>query len=105
KARPAHKNASSKNPPQPNLQPWGNVGAVPKSKWKKMDSSDSSDETCAICCDDELNTDSCELECGHLFHRICIRKWITQQSSTCPVCRTHALLPEEFPELPVRNKH
>ncbi|XP_030316378.1 E3 ubiquitin-protein ligase TTC3 [Calypte anna] len=105
KARPAHKNASSKNPPQPNLQPWGNVGAVPKSKWKKMDSTDSSDDTCAICCDDELKTDSCELECGHLFHRICIRKWITQQSSTCPVCRAHALLPEEFPELPVRNKH
>lgn len=39
KARPAHKNASSKNilPSQPNLQPWGNAGATPKAKWKKLD--------------------------------------------------------------------
>ncbi|XP_072702580.1 E3 ubiquitin-protein ligase TTC3 isoform X3 [Ciconia boyciana] len=104
KARPAHKNASSKNPSQPSLQPWGNVGATPKSKWKKLDYTASSDDPCTIC-HDELSRDSCELECGHRFHRECIRTWLKQHSSTCPICRVHALLPEDFPELPARNKY
>ncbi|XP_030327782.1 E3 ubiquitin-protein ligase TTC3 isoform X3 [Strigops habroptila] len=105
KAKPATalKKASSKNPPQPSLQPWGNVGATPKSKWKKRDYTASSDDPCTIC-HDELSRDSCELECGHRFHRECIRTWLKQHSSTCPICRVHALLPEDFPELPARNK-
>ncbi|XP_035401875.1 E3 ubiquitin-protein ligase TTC3 isoform X3 [Cygnus atratus] len=106
KARPVHKNASSQNtyPAQPNLQPWGNVGAMPKSKWKKIDSTASSDDPCTIC-HDELSRDSCELECGHHFHRECIRKWLKEHSSTCPICRNHVLLPEDFPELPARKKY
>ncbi|NXK83630.1 TTC3 ligase, partial [Amazona guildingii] len=104
KAKPALKNASSKNPPQPSLQPWGNAGATPKSKWKKRDFKASSDDPCTIC-HDELNRDLCELECGHRFHRECIRTWLKQHSSTCPICRVHALLPEDFPELPARNKY
>ncbi|XP_068273537.1 E3 ubiquitin-protein ligase TTC3 isoform X2 [Nyctibius grandis] len=104
KARPVHKNVSSRNPSQPNLQPWGNVGATPKSKWKKLDYTASTDDPCIIC-HDELSRDSCELECGHRFHRECIRTWLKQHSSTCPICRVHALLPEDFPELPARNKY
>ncbi|XP_040440994.1 E3 ubiquitin-protein ligase TTC3 isoform X1 [Falco naumanni] len=104
KAQPAQKKALSKNPSQPNLQPWGNVGATPKSKWKKLDYTASSDDPCTIC-HDELSRDMCELECGHRFHRECIRTWLKQHSSTCPICRIHALLPEDFPELPARNKY
>ncbi|KAM6310150.1 E3 ubiquitin-protein ligase TTC3 [Aegotheles albertisi] len=104
KARPVHKNTSSKNLSQSNLQPWGNVGATSKSKWKKLDNTASSDDPCTIC-HDELSRDLCELECGHRFHRECIRTWLKQHSSTCPICRVHALLPEDFPELPARNKH
>ncbi|NXT23422.1 DZIP3 ligase, partial [Syrrhaptes paradoxus] len=104
KGRPVLKNASSKNPSQPHLQPWGNVGATPKSKWKKLDDTASSDDPCTIC-HDELSRDLCELECGHHFHRECIRTWLKQHSSTCPICRVHALLPEDFPELPARNRY
>ncbi|NWW93779.1 DZIP3 ligase, partial [Rhynochetos jubatus] len=104
KARPVLKNTSSRSPSQPNLQPWGNVGATPKSKWKKLDYTASSDDPCTIC-HDELSRDWCELECGHRFHRECIRTWLKQHSSTCPICRVHALLPEDFPELPARNKY
>ncbi|XP_010281056.1 PREDICTED: E3 ubiquitin-protein ligase TTC3, partial [Phaethon lepturus] len=104
KARPVHQHASSQNPPQANLQPWGNVGATARSKWKKRDYAASSDDPCTIC-HDELSRDSCELECGHRFHRECIRTWLKQHSSTCPICRVHALLPEDFPELPARNKY
>ncbi|XP_075627949.1 E3 ubiquitin-protein ligase TTC3 isoform X3 [Balearica regulorum gibbericeps] len=104
KARPVQKNASSKNPSWPNLQPWENVGAIPKSKWKKLDYTASSDELCTIC-HDELIKDLCELECGHCFHRECIRTWLKQHSSTCPICRIHVLLSEDFPKLPARNKY
>ncbi|NWR11728.1 DZIP3 ligase, partial [Paradoxornis webbianus] len=99
RAAPAPKNSSSKNPSQPNLQPWGN--AAPKTKWKKDKAS--SEDPCSIC-HDELSRDCCELECGHHFHRECIRTWLKQHSSTCPICRVHALLPEDFPELPAWNK-
>ncbi|KFQ37855.1 E3 ubiquitin-protein ligase TTC3, partial [Mesitornis unicolor] len=102
-ARLAHKNASSKSLSRPNLQPWRNVGATPKSKWKKLEYTASRDDPCTIC-HDELSRDSCELECGHHFHRECIRTWLKQHSSTCPICRVHVLLPEDFPELPAWNK-
>ncbi|NXE49779.1 TTC3 ligase, partial [Casuarius casuarius] len=104
KARP--KNATSKNPypSRPNSQPWGNVGATSRSKWKKSDDTISDDDPCIIC-HEELSRDSCELECGHRFHRECIRTWLKEHSSTCPICRVHALLPEDFPELPPRNKY
>ncbi|NXL74589.1 DZIP3 ligase, partial [Leptocoma aspasia] len=101
RAAPTPKNSSSKNP---NLQPWGNAGATPKAKWRKQDSAACSEDPCTIC-HDELSTDCCELECGHHFHRECIRPWLKQHSSTCPICRVHTLLPEDFPELPAWNKH
>ncbi|XP_064262599.1 E3 ubiquitin-protein ligase TTC3 isoform X4 [Passer domesticus] len=62
------KNSSSKNPSQPNLQPWGNAGAMPKARWRKQDSAACSEDPCSIC-HDELSRDCCELECGHHFHR------------------------------------
>ncbi|KFV77560.1 E3 ubiquitin-protein ligase TTC3, partial [Struthio camelus australis] len=106
KARPGHKNATSKNayPSWPNSQPWGNVGVTSRSKWKKSDDTTSDDDPCIIC-HEELSTDLCELECGHRFHKVCIRTWLKEHSSTCPMCRVHALLPEDFPELPPRNKY
>ncbi|CAN8197029.1 unnamed protein product [Coccothraustes coccothraustes] len=103
RAAPAPKTSSSKNLSQPNLQPWGNAGATPKAKWRKQDSAACSEDPCTIC-HDELSRDCCELECGHHFHRECIRTWLKQHSSTCPICRVHALLPEDFPELPAWNK-
>lgn len=34
-----------------------------------------------------------------LFLFQCIRKWLLGEQSTCPTCRVHALLPDEFPRL------
>ncbi|NWS66468.1 DZIP3 ligase, partial [Crotophaga sulcirostris] len=104
KARPVLKNTSSKNSSRQNPQPWGNVGATPKSKWKKPDYTAASNDPCTIC-HDELSRDLYELKCGHHFHKECIRTWLKQHSSTCPICRDHALLLEDFPELPARNKY
>ncbi|NWR22525.1 DZIP3 ligase, partial [Emberiza fucata] len=54
------------------------------------------DDPCTIC-HEELGRNSCELECGHEFHRECIRTWLLLHSSTCPVCREHAVLPADIP--------
>ncbi|NWX67361.1 DZIP3 ligase, partial [Promerops cafer] len=62
----------------------------------------SGDDPCTIC-HEELSRNSCELECGHEFHRECIRTWLQQHSSTCPICRDYAVLPADLPERPARN--
>ncbi|NWZ85552.1 DZIP3 ligase, partial [Poecile atricapillus] len=62
----------------------------------------SSNDPCTIC-HEELGRNSCELECGHEFHRKCIRTWLQEHSSTCPICRDYAVLPADVPERPARN--
>lgn len=52
-------------------------------------------EICSICLDEYAPDDVLgELPCGHVFHRDCIGKWLTERSSTCPLCKTD-LLPNE----------
>lgn len=87
------------------------------------------EDPCIICHDDMSPDDICVLECRHSFHKEvsdsvsesvsdgrqlspnafcsvcvqCIRSWLKEQS-TCPTCRDHALLPEDFPVLPGRRR-
>ncbi|XP_029459109.1 E3 ubiquitin-protein ligase TTC3 [Rhinatrema bivittatum] len=80
------------------LLPWKPVGRSAKSKWQKSNDSPSFEDPCIIC-HEELNANTvCVLECGHQFHKECIRTWLHAQS-TCPTCRVHTLLPEDFPAL------
>uniref|UniRef100_A0A674B3A1 RING-type E3 ubiquitin transferase n=1 Tax=Salmo trutta TaxID=8032 RepID=A0A674B3A1_SALTR len=76
---------------------WKSVGAQGHSKSKALNMED----PCIICHDDMSQEDLCVLECRHSFHRDCIKSWLKEQS-TCPTCREHALLPEDFPLLPGR---
>ncbi|NWW11565.1 DZIP3 ligase, partial [Oreocharis arfaki] len=62
----------------------------------------SGDDPCTIC-HEELSRNTCELECGHEFHRECIRTWLQEHSSTCPICRDYAVFPTDVPERPARN--
>ncbi|NXB75086.1 DZIP3 ligase, partial [Donacobius atricapilla] len=62
----------------------------------------SSNDPCTIC-HEELGRNACELECGHEFHRECIRTWLQDHSSTCPICRDYAVLPADVPERPAWN--
>ncbi|KAM8976982.1 E3 ubiquitin-protein ligase TTC3 [Pelodytes ibericus] len=80
-------------------QPWRLVTTPTKSKWQKPNSCEpSSDEPCIICHDELKQYPLHMLDCGHYFHKHCITKWLHTQS-TCPTCRDHALLPEDFPVL------
>ncbi|KAF4108623.1 E3 ubiquitin-protein ligase TTC3 isoform X2 [Onychostoma macrolepis] len=61
------------------------------------------EDPCIICHEDMSAEEVCVLECRHSFHRECIKSWLKEQS-TCPTCREHALLPEDFPMLPGRHR-
>eukprot|EP00079_Xenopus_tropicalis_P015031 XP_004912171.1 PREDICTED: E3 ubiquitin-protein ligase TTC3 isoform X2 [Xenopus tropicalis] len=84
--------------PQPK-QPWRVVTGPSKNKWQKSDDTECyNDEPCIICHDELQQYPVQKLDCGHCFHRHCIKTWLNTQS-TCPTCRDHALLPEDFPAL------
>ncbi|XP_028322024.1 E3 ubiquitin-protein ligase TTC3 [Gouania willdenowi] len=77
---------------------WQAVG-----QQRSMDTSALNEEDpCIICHEEMTSVDTCVLECRHSFHNECIRSWLREQS-TCPTCRTLALLPEEFPALTGRR--
>ncbi|KAK7327277.1 hypothetical protein VNO80_31644 [Phaseolus coccineus] len=50
---------------------------------------------CCVCLtrfkpESEIN----RLPCGHLFHKVCMEKWLDYWNTTCPLCRT-PLMPED----------
>ena len=55
------------------------------------------DTTCIVCL--EEMTLAKRLKCGHIFHMICLHRWI-EQNTTCPTCRTKIVL-EDDPVPPV----
>jgi hypothetical protein len=40
---------------------------------------------CPICLEDNL--ENIILDCKHVFCKKCIKKWVTSNSKTCPLCR------------------
>ncbi|CAN9501167.1 unnamed protein product [Ophioblennius macclurei] len=61
------------------------------------------EDPCIICHEDMTPDDIRVLECRHSFHRECIKSWLKEQS-TCPTCRNHALLNDDFPVLVGRRR-
>ncbi|KAL2510052.1 E3 ubiquitin-protein ligase [Forsythia ovata] len=63
------------------------------------ESGDSSVE-CAVClCKIEEGDEIRELRCDHLFHKVCLDRWLSYGHTTCPLCRNNLKLPpflEEF---------
>jgi len=44
---------------------------------------------CTICLEDFNDQDEVRmLFCKHIFHKICVDKWLTENNVTCPVCRS-----------------
>nr|XP_033804507.1 E3 ubiquitin-protein ligase TTC3 isoform X2 [Geotrypetes seraphini] len=89
---------SRKSGPSQLTQPWRSVGGPAKSKWQKSTKSAPFEDPCIICHEELSPSTVCVLECGHQFHNDCIKTWLHAQS-TCPTCRVHTLLPEDFPAL------
>lgn len=50
---------------------------------------------CSVCLTQfEPESEINHLSCGHVFHRVCLEKWLDYWNVTCPLCRT-PLMPEE----------
>lgn len=80
-------------------QPWRPVNVHTAPQWQGSGNIIFDGEPCIICHDDLTPDGMCALQCGHHFHEVCIKQWL-KANSTCPTCRVHALLPEDFPMLP-----
>jgi hypothetical protein len=48
-----------------------------------------SESRCLVClCDYEVREEARKLiNCGHLFHKLCIDQWLTTGRNSCPLCR------------------
>lgn len=58
---------------------------------------------CRICHEDYSPGDQLvKLPCGHIFHKDCCKKWLGEETATCPVCRLNLLDPTAAP-LPSRT--
>ena len=44
------------------------------------------DDVCPICYSDIRNSEARVTTCKHVFHSICLRKWLYIQD-TCPMCQ------------------
>ncbi|XP_061337128.1 probable E3 ubiquitin-protein ligase XERICO [Gastrolobium bilobum] len=50
---------------------------------------------CTVCLTQfEPESEINRLSCGHLFHKVCLEKWLDYWNITCPLCRT-PLMPED----------
>ncbi|XP_077149996.1 E3 ubiquitin-protein ligase TTC3 isoform X2 [Ranitomeya variabilis] len=95
-------NVSSSAVAQPK-QPWRVVAGGARNKWQNSDLESFGEDPCIICHDELKQFPVHKLDCGHYFHKHCIKTWLHTQS-TCPTCREHALLPEDFPVLAGRMR-
>ncbi|KAK4715324.1 hypothetical protein R3W88_013662 [Solanum pinnatisectum] len=57
-------------------------------------SSNSDSVECSVClCKIEEGEEVRELRCDHLFHRVCLDRWLGMGRMTCPLCRNHLKQP------------
>ncbi|XP_058483305.1 E3 ubiquitin-protein ligase TTC3 [Solea solea] len=93
-----------------NIVRRGNAAGTPPPVWQPIENhrhvhpdAINVEDPCIICHEDMSPQDICVLECRHSFHENCIRSWLKEQS-TCPTCRDHALMPDDFPALSSRRR-
>ncbi|XP_057954159.1 probable E3 ubiquitin-protein ligase XERICO [Malania oleifera] len=53
------------------------------------------EQECCVCLRGfEPHSEINSLSCGHLFHKMCLERWLNYWNVTCPLCRT-PFMPEE----------
>ncbi|XP_012665831.1 E3 ubiquitin-protein ligase DZIP3 [Otolemur garnettii] len=97
---PSQPNAAQ--PPKPSWRPLSSQGSATWEGANSLEEEEEEEEPCVICHENLSPENLSVLPCAHKFHSQCIRPWLMQQG-TCPTCRLHVLLPEEFPGHPSRQ--
>lgn len=46
------------------------------------------DNECYICLEKNETYTCIILKCNHIFHKTCLKEWLTKESTKCPMCRT-----------------
>ncbi|KAL2559096.1 putative E3 ubiquitin-protein ligase [Forsythia ovata] len=50
---------------------------------------------CAVClCRIDEGDEVTELRCNHLYHRVCLERWLGYGHRTCPLCRNNLKPPQ-----------
>lgn len=66
----------------------------PAIKYETLLHCEDAEHDCSVCLTEfEPQSDINNLSCGHLFHKVCLEKWLDYLNVTCPLCRT-PLIPE-----------
>lgn len=67
--------------------------------------SSDNEDVCCVCLDAYSEGDRIvALPCGHIFHKDCIAKWLTEQRRVCPMCKADPLPDESTPLLGEHNR-
>ena len=100
----AHLQLFNRTPPPPSavrerqsaaVEPVGltpeQLDALPSNVWQTSDGrqDDGERERCSICLEEYEDSTSVvtKVRCGHVYHRECIRQWLSH-NPTCPLCLT-----------------
>ncbi|XP_073889616.1 E3 ubiquitin-protein ligase DZIP3 isoform X5 [Macaca fascicularis] len=99
---PKKSQPNAAQPPKPAWRPLTSQGPATWEGANNPDEEEEEEEPCVICHENLSPENLSVLPCAHKFHAQCIRPWLMQQG-TCPTCRLHVLLPEEYPGHPSRQ--
>uniref|UniRef100_A0A6P4A557 probable E3 ubiquitin-protein ligase XERICO n=1 Tax=Ziziphus jujuba TaxID=326968 RepID=A0A6P4A557_ZIZJJ len=68
---------------------------VPTIRFDALCGCEEPENECSVCLNRfEPESEINHLSCGHVFHKVCLEKWLDYWNVTCPLCRT-PLMPEE----------
>lgn len=77
------------NPPNmEDVKKYNGIKEQDLNNLKEYNIKEDSQDSCCICMMNfDKETKMVELPCGHKFHSFCIKKWFTESSNTCPICK------------------
>uniref|UniRef100_UPI00398E564B E3 ubiquitin-protein ligase DZIP3-like isoform X2 n=1 Tax=Pristiophorus japonicus TaxID=55135 RepID=UPI00398E564B len=93
-------NSGHNNPSQQSA--WRSSKQQGLKSWEGARALTEEQDPCVICHEELAIESMLILPCAHKFHFQCIGPWLKEQR-TCPTCRLHVVLPQEFPGLPSRK--
>lgn len=71
---------------------------IPALRFDSLSMHDCLAQECSICLTEfEPNAEVNHLTCGHVFHNLCLEKWLNYWNTTCPLCR-NCMMPHEVDE-------
>ncbi|XP_059278778.1 probable E3 ubiquitin-protein ligase XERICO [Lycium ferocissimum] len=68
---------------------------TPSFRYDSLCTSNHPEQECSVCLTKfEPDAGVNRLSCGHVFHKVCLEKWLRYWHVTCPLCRNY-LMPQQ----------